>query len=321
VRRLAAAVALVVLTSGLAACSEKGDDEPTATPTAEDTQHRKGKKGDVRDGDAGDPGDEASSLAEMAEDLANQNAGTIPARAEPVQGADVSWPQCPKGMGIPEKRSQGAPMPVDEAEFVIVGLTNGPGFTPNPCVADQVTWVQERELMAAAYAVASYPDDATLERYSWDGPYGGETLKGQLRNVGYQQARFNLDTMVDAGLQTPVIWIDVEPVPHFEWSGNLAANAAVVQGAARAYTDAGYAIGVYSTPYLWETVVGDLSLGVVEWRAAGETSRDEALDRCGDDWSIQGGPAILGQWVSDHRDHNVTCPDVALDLGKWFHQY
>ena len=48
----------------------------------------------------------------------------------------MSWPQCPKGMGIPEKRSQGAPLPLDTAAYVILGLTNGPGFTPNPCLPD-----------------------------------------------------------------------------------------------------------------------------------------------------------------------------------------
>jgi hypothetical protein len=322
-RRAASAVALVVLLA-LGACAEEASPEPEAAPSTEQTKKpgEKDKKPDPRDGDATDPGADASDLADIAEDLANEDRGTIEPRTEPVQGADVSWPQCPKGMGIPEKRSKGLPMPVDEAEFVVFGLTNGPGFTPNPCLADQVAWAQERELMASAYAVASYPDDETLEQYSWDGPYSGASLKGQLRNVGYQQARYNLDTMVDAGLLTPVVWIDVEPVPLFEWSANPGANAAVVEGAARAYTDAGYAIGIYSTPYLWETVVGDYELGgVPEWRAAGETSREEALNRCGDDWSIQGGTAILGQWVADNRDHNVTCPGVALDLGLWFHQY
>ncbi len=322
-RAAASALALAVLLGAVTGCGEK-DDEPMAAPSATEPTKEGGKKGDSdpRDGDAGDPGADASSLANMAEDLANENRGTIEPRLEPVQGADISWPQCPKGMGIPEKRSLGLPMPVDEAEFVIMGLTNGPGFTPNPCLADQVGWVQERELLAAAYAVSSYPDAATLERYAWDGPYDGATKMGRLRNTGYQQARFNLDTMIDAGLQTPMIWIDVEPVPFFEWSANHAANAAVVEGAARAYTDAGYAIGIYSTPYLWETVVGDYELGgVPEWRAAGQTSREEALSRCGDDWSIQGGQAVLGQWVADRRDHNITCPDVALDLGLWFHQY
>jgi len=318
VRRLAPALALALLLSVAGACGEQDDGEPSAEPTAEDTQTDKPKK--RKPGGQGDPGVEASSLAEMAEDLANDASGTIPPRDGPVQGADISWPQCPKGMGIPEKQSKGLPMPVEEAEFVVIGLTNGPGFTPNPCLADQVAWVQERELMASAYAVASYPDAATLEKYSWDGPYDGSRLTGQLRNVGYQQARFNIDSLIDSGLQTPIVWIDVEPVPLFEWSSDPSANAAVVAGAARAYTEAGYTIGIYSTPYLWETVVGSFRLGVPEWRAAGETSREEALSRCGDDWSIQGGPAVLGQWVADSRDHNVTCPDVALDLGRWFHR-
>ncbi|WP_183100448.1 hypothetical protein [Nocardioides pelophilus] len=318
-RRLASGLALAVLLSVVGACAEQDGDEPTAEPTAEETQTDKPRK--RKPTGQGGPGVEASSLAEMAEDLANDASGTIPPRDEPVLGADISWPQCPKGMGIPEKRSLGLPMPVQEAEFVVIGLTNGPGFTPNPCLADQVAWVQERELMASAYAVASYPDAATLEKYAWDGPYDGSRLVGRLRNVGYQQARFNIDSLVDSGLQTPIVWIDVEPVPLFEWSSDPVANAAVVAGAARAYTEAGYTIGVYSTPYLWEGVVGSFRLGVPEWRAAGQTSREEAFSRCGDDWSIQGGRAVLGQWVADSRDHNITCPDIALDLGRWFHRY
>ena len=54
----------------------------------------------------------------------------------PLLGGDVSWPQCPKGMGIPEKRSEGLPMPDASARFVVIGLTNGPGFVANPCLAE-----------------------------------------------------------------------------------------------------------------------------------------------------------------------------------------
>ena len=245
-----------------------------------------------------------------------------PSLNRPVTGGDVSWPQCPEGMGIPEKRTLGLPMPLDSAEFVIMGLTNGPGFTPNPCLADQVRWVRKRHLMAAAYSVTSYPDDETLERYGSDGPYDGSTRLGALRNVGYQQSMFNLATMQAAGLLTPIIWIDVEPVPVFEWSTDLEANSAVVEGAARGYTDAGFQIGAYSTPLLWETVVGDFTLGgIPEWRAAGQTSQAEALSRCGPDWSFQGGPGIIGQWVEDNRDRNITCPGASQQLFRWFSQY
>jgi hypothetical protein len=43
----------------------------------------------------------------------------------------------------------------------------------------------------------------------------------------------------------------------------------------------------------------------------------EAQSRCGKDWVIQGGPAVLGQWF-DNRDHNITCPGTADEMGRWF---
>lgn len=238
-----------------------------------------------------------------------------------VLGADVSWPQCPKGMGIPEKRSEGAPMPTPAAEFVILGLTNGPSFVANPCLADQVRWVADRHLLGAAYAVVSYPDQTTLRRYGARGPFPGRTRLGALSNVGYQAAVFNVATMRATGLRSPIVWVDVEPVPKFEWTADLRANAAVVRGAVRGYGDAGYPVGFYSTPSLWQRVVGDLRFGLPEWRAAGQTSLQEALSRCGPDWSFQGGPGVFGQWVEAGRDRNVTCPGTSVGSGRWFHRY
>lgn len=291
----------------------------TATGTAEATDS--GRPG----GDAGDPGADASNLAEAAENLAregSQPTSNIAPRDGLVLGGDISWPQCPKGMGIPEKQGQGMPMPLPEAEYVVLGLTNGPGFTPNPCLADQVKWAKDNDVLVAVYAVSSYPDRATLDEFGADGPHDASTRLGRLKNVGYQQARFNIGTMGQVGLLSPIVWIDVEPVPVFEWSDDVRANAAVIEGVARGYVDAGFKIGVYSTPSLYDRVVGDLSLGgIPEWRAAGQTSRAEALNRCGSDWSIQGGPAVMGQWVAQRRDMNVTCPGIAADLGQWFHRF
>jgi hypothetical protein len=238
-----------------------------------------------------------------------------------VVGGDVSWPQCPKGMGIPERPSKGLPMPLPSARFVVLGLTNGPGFTRNPCLEQQVQWVRERGLMASAYAVASFPDGPTLRRLRGKGPYDGSTRLGALRNVGYQQALVNVATMQSAGLVSPIVWVDVEPVLLFDWSMDDEANAAVVVGAAQGYSDAGYAVGTYSTPALWELVVGSLDLGLPEWRAAGLTSRAEALRRCRPDWTIQGGDAVMGQWVVGSRDLDITCPGVGRSLDRYFHQY
>lgn len=244
-----------------------------------------------------------------------------PKQTGSVLGGDISWPQCPAGMGIPQKQSQGSPMPVDAARYVVLGLTNGPAFYPNPCLASQTQWVRSRGLMAAAYSVISTPEPRHLAAYKDKGPYDGSTTLGALGNVGYQQARFNLATMKAAGLRSPIVWLDVEPVPDFDWPADTTANAAVVKGAARGYTDAGFTIGAYSTQALWARVVGDLRLGIPEWRAAGQTSRAEALRRCGPDRMFQGGQSVLGQWVEAGRDMNVTCPGISSDMGRWFHQY
>jgi hypothetical protein len=261
--------------------------------------------------------DLAASAQAQAGVIASQ--GPLAPRDAPVLGADISWPQCPPGLGIPHKISSGQPMPRDDAEYVVIGLTNGPGFHANPCLADQVAYAQGAGLLSAAYAVASFPDDATVKAYGRQGPYSADEPGAALLNTGYQQARFNVASMNRAGLESPIVWIDVESVPFYDWSADPVSNGYVVRGVAQGYLDSGLKIGVYSTPHLWAGVVGGLTLdGAPEWRAAGQTSMTEALSRCGPDWSIQGGPAVLGQWVEESRDRNITCPGVEADLGAWF---
>lgn len=211
-------------------------------------------------------------------------------------------------------------MPTSSAAFVVIGLTNGPSFVANPCLAAQVRWVKARHLRAAAYSVLSYPDAATLRRYGARGPFGSGPSVA-LANVGYAAAQFNLRSMRAAGLRSPIVWIDVESVPDFAWSSDPSANAAVVRGAARGYADSGLQVGYYSTPSLWTHVVGSLSTGSPEWRAAGQTSQAEALRRCQSDWSFSGGAGVLGQWVQGGRDLDLTCPGVSASLDRWFHQY
>ena len=125
------------------------------------------------------------------------------------------------------------------------------------------------------------------------GPYDGGTPAGALSNAGYQAALFNAATMKRVGLLPPFVWIDVEHVPHFEWSNDTGANAAVLRGAVRGYESQGFGVGLYSVPSLWASVVGDLALRLPEWRAAGHTSAVEARNRCESSaWSFGGGPGV-----------------------------
>lgn len=312
-------VASVAALAALVGCAEdSGDADPGAVPSGSTrpTASSTPPPDAVRTEDLVVPSD----LESLAADYNASKKATGP-KLGPIRGADVSWPQCPKGMGIPEKQGQDQPMPVEAAEFVIIGLTNSPSFTVNPCLEDQIEWARERDLLVAAYAIVSYPDDATVQKLGNEGPYAGSSRLGALRNVGYQAALHNLRTMKDTGLDSPIVWIDVEPVGTFEWSADTEANAAVVEGTVRGYRDQGLRVGFYSLPSMWSKIVGDLSFEAPEWRPAGENPQSVAEERCGADWSFQGGDAVFGQWVADHRDHNISCPGVRLDRDRWFHKF
>lgn len=224
-----------------------------------------------------------------------------------VAGGDVSWPQCPLGMGIPSRRSLGLPMPGDRARFVVIGLTNGPAFTPNPCLASQVQWARDRRVPVSAYAVATWPTARQLSRYGATGPYAGTTLRSRLRNVGYAEGRYNLGRLGTVGLTVPHVWIDVEHYSIRPWSSDRRNNRAVVRGVARAYQDAGIATGFYSTSLQWTDIVGRVSWGLPEWHTAGPRSKSVALSRCSEA-SFQGGPVVLAQWWTDSADHDLVCP-------------
>jgi hypothetical protein len=234
----------------------------------------------------------------------------VPAQERrPVVGRDVSWPNCPRGMGIPSRRSQGKPMPPPSALFVVIGLTNGPAFHPNPCLGAQVEHARRNRMWASAYAVATFPTPAQLRRYGDAGPRDPGGRRNRLWNTGWAQARQNLTEMRKAGLPSPMVWVDVEPVSDpAPWSDRPADNRAVVEGAVESYRRAGLRVGFYSAPGLWRDIVGTVEYGLPEWRTAGLSTRRAALAACGRVREFQGGPPVLTQWYTDREDFDVFCP-------------
>ena len=248
-----------------------------------------------------------------------------PARAAtsaPVVGNDISWPNCPKGMGIPSRRSEGKPLPPATARFAVIGLTNGPGFYPNPCIAAQVAWARSHHAYAAAYAMTTYPTAAQLRTYGRKGPWKGTDLASRLRNAGYAEARYNVATMRRAGLQSPIVWIDVEPYRWAPWSRSTSGNRAVVTGAMKGYTSAGFRVGFYSTSSMWKGIVGPVRYGLPEWHTSGQSSLAAAQRACSAG-SFQGGRIVMGQWWSPLRDYDVVCAryQTPVAMKSWFHKY
>jgi hypothetical protein len=229
-----------------------------------------------------------------------------------LTGGDISWPNCPKGLGIPSRRSPGNPLPLASATFAVIGLTNGPGWYPNPCIADQVRWAKARGVWTSAYSMTTYPTAAQRATYGRLGPWSPTSRGARLRNAGYQQALFNLASMGAAALVVPFVWVDVEPYPTRPWSRDRLANREVVRGVVRAYQDHGYRVGFYSYDGGWRAVVGSWRKPAYPtWVPVGPVAhgRATASSRCSRP-SFSGGSVFLAQWVQDSRDRDVTCPSL-----------
>jgi hypothetical protein len=227
-----------------------------------------------------------------------------------VPGADISWPNCPRGEGIPGRRSKNEPMPGPAAQFVVVGVTNGPGFHRNPCLARQLAWVAGHGRQLGGYAMTTYPRPQQLRRHRSSGPYDGSHARGALRNAGFAQARYNVRTMAQVGMHVPMIWVDVEPYPAAPWSSRHTANRAVITGVLRGYRDRGYSVGIYTYLNGWHDVVGSWRLPrYPTWSTVGRLHGPQALAHC--THGPSGGPTWLSQWYSRHKDYDLICPAAA----------
>ena len=241
----------------------------------------------------------------------------------PALGNDFSWPQCPKGMGLPGHRGFGLPMPRASAQFVVIGLTNGVGYAANQCLAGQVAWARAHRVHTAAYAVTTHPTPHQLATYGRKGPYKGTSHTARLGNAGYAQARFNVASMRRAGLVSPMVWVDVEPFGTALWTKNIAVNKAVIDGVLRGYRAAGFKVGIYSYKAGYAKTLGATRYRLPEWRTAGPGSQSVARGRCAASHSLQGGSAVLVQWWTASVDHDVTCPSANTPavMRAYFHKY
>lgn len=229
----------------------------------------------------------------------------------PVRGADSSWPNCPKGMGIPKRKTEGKPMPKKSAEFVILGLTNGPGFVRNPCIADQVEWVRSRELYLGAYAMTTFPRPREIREYATAGPWRPNVTRNRLRNAGFAQARFNVATMAELDMRVPFVWVDIEHYPTHPWTSQRWRNRAVLDGVLRGYRSAGFDVGMYTSPGPFRDIIGYVDYNIPEWRTAGgpewsNTDWGSAARMC--TVSSVHGPIWVAQWWDRKRDYDVLCP-------------
>jgi len=105
-------------------------------------------------------------------------------------------------------------------------------------------------------------------------------------------------------------WLDVETTNS--WSDtDFVANAASLEGMTAYFKSIGAQVGVYSTGYQWNTIVGNLDPtsnlnGLDSWLAGALTQRG-AEANCADPALTPTSKVTMTQFVSKGLDYNVSC--------------
>ncbi|GHG52908.1 hypothetical protein GCM10012320_23410 [Sinomonas cellulolyticus] len=241
--------------------------------------------------------------------------GSSDGGAGPALGIDVSWPQC------------GASLPADGA-FAIVGVNGGRASTTNPCLADQLRWaVASRggtfQSTVQLYVNTDNPGGPSPSS-SWPGsgstPYGTCDGSGSTAcswQYGWDRAMEDMAGRLAPAAQAAGLlaspsaytwWLDVET--GNTWQADAAGNRAVLEGMAAAFSHEGVRVGVYSSPYMWEDLIGTVSstspLYTLNSWLPGALSAEDAAANCKLDPLMAGGHVVLTQYTTG-LDYNYPC--------------
>ncbi len=161
-------------------------------------------------------------------------------------GDDISNYQCG---GLP-------PAPHTIGLVEVVGSSMGP---TNDCLSSEAAWAGGGLNL---YIYLTYGTDG-----STGDPACNTTAQPAACEFGFDTALDAFGKAQAAGVNTSVAWwLDVESDPS--WSSDLAANAALVQGAIDGLHSKGLnSVGIYASPGSWNGVVGDYQPGAPYWAA------------------------------------------------------
>lgn len=223
-----------------------------------------------------------------------------------VPGYDISWPQC------------GGAYPVNPA-FGIVGVNNGIVFSPNPCLATEVTWAGGTS--AALYANTGNPGPA-LSTHWPTGQTSPQVCSATTPDTascaydyGYNAASDSYADAVAAfttlGLSgTPAgsaWWLDVET--SNSWRSDVTLNVAALSGAVYYLDGVAHvsSLGFYSTSYQWGVITGGTSAfsAYPSWVAGGADAAGASKNCAGPGFT--GGGVTLAQYPSGGFDADLRC--------------
>ncbi len=209
--------------------------------------------------------------------------GTYPSGS---YGYDVSVYQC---NSLPSGDHQIGIVQVDGSSY------NGtPGSENlNPCLAEEAAWAGGGLNL---YTYLTYDTSSTNEPGC-----NGDTSCNAGYTAGIQAYQDAANAGVNAGVPW---WLDVETADA-GWSSNLTENMQFVQGALNALheTEGVADVGIYASPGVWNSIVGDYQPDVPYWMA--------------DYLSSPSGPGSCGD-ISRWQGQGAQLPSGPLELVQYF---
>ena len=209
------------------------------------------------------------------------------------RGHDISYPQC--NQALPDIQS-----------FAVIGVTRGRPFTENPCLLSEYAWATLAPMTPSLYMNISGAFGSSADRGN-SGPAGAceaADMACIAFNYGFNAASDAFDYASSVGATSQYWWLDVETANT--WWSDAAYNSRAVQGAAAFFALSGLNIGVYSTNYQWNLLMGSYSPGLPVWYATA-TGYAGAPDYCSDTYDFAGGGVWLVQYYGGDFDANYAC--------------
>jgi hypothetical protein len=227
-----------------------------------------------------------------------------------LDGYDISFPQC------------GQTLPTSFA-FTILGVNGGRALDYNPCLSTLMNWALSGTTTSSQQPRLSFylntenpgPDDPAgrwpAAGVSQPKPCDGSASLGCAYDYGWFAAQAAMTGAGGHATSSPW-WLDVET--SNTWSGDVASNAAVIEGAAALLKNAGVpSVGVYSSPHQWAQITGATTpdspinqpfASLYNWLARAH-SADEAPTLCSR--TFTGGRVKLVQYPGGGFDADYAC--------------
>jgi hypothetical protein len=180
---------------------------------------------------------------------------------------------------------------------------DGQSGSANHCLAAEAAWAGGGLNL---YTFLNYEASTTSE----PGCNGDQAC-----NAGYQAGIHAYTDAVSAGVDAAVPWwLDVETNPISAWSASTQENANFVQGALNALheTEGVADVGIYASPGVWNSIVGNYAPSVPYWMADYLAS-PSGPGSCADynNWVAKGkqlpGPPEIVQYNSAQFDEDYAC--------------